>query len=150
MSIRLRIILTHLLIVGIGFFYLVKKITDTREIKPRYMQSIEEPMVDMARIFAALLEHIDPAPFRSAVEGAKSRPFIAKIYNKEKTTVDLNVYVTDEKGIVIFDSDDGRRKARIIRVGTMSIWLCAENTARVRRVIIRMIRPRPCSTSPRR
>lgn len=52
MSIRARIILTHLLIVGIGFFYLVKKITDVREIKPRYMQSIEEPMVDTARLLA--------------------------------------------------------------------------------------------------
>ena len=60
MSIRARIILTHLLIVGIGFFYLVKKITDVSEIKPRYMQSIEEPMVDTARLLAALLESQGP------------------------------------------------------------------------------------------
>jgi len=113
MSIRARIIVTHLLIVGIGFFYLIKKITDPREIKPRYMQSIEEPMVDTARIFAAFVERgmvdarIDVAPFRDAFHQARSRPLAAKIYRKEKTTVDLNVYVTDARGIVLFDSNNG-------------------------------------------
>ena len=114
MSIRARIILTHLLIVGIGFFYLVKKITDVSEIKPRYMQSIEEPMVDTARLLAALLESqspggkIDIAQFRESFQRARSRPFLAKIYSKEKTDIDLHVYVTDAKGIVIFDSNGGQ------------------------------------------
>lgn len=109
MSIRARIIITHLLIVGIGFFYLVKRITDVREIKPRYMQSVEEPMVDTARLFAAILEgeikdgKSDAPAFREAFERAKSRPLSAQIYNKLKTTVDLNVYVTNADGIVIFD-----------------------------------------------
>ncbi|HKP92625.1 MAG TPA: two-component system sensor histidine kinase CreC [Chthoniobacterales bacterium] len=114
MSIRARIIITHLLIVGIGFFYLVKKITDVSEIKPRYMQSIEEPMVDTARLLAALLESqspggkIDIAQFRDSFQRARSRPFSAKIYSKVKTDIDLHVYVTDAKGIVIFDSNHGQ------------------------------------------
>lgn len=118
MSIRARIILTHLLIVGIGFFYLVKKITDVNEIKPRYMQSIEEPMVDTARLLAALLESQSPggkieiAPFRESFQRAHSRPFRAKIYSKEKTDIDLHVYVTDAKGIVIFDSNGGQAEGR--------------------------------------
>ena len=118
MSIRARIILTHLLIVGIGFFYLVNKITDAKEIKPRYMQSVEEPMVDTARLLAALLERnlvdgrIDLSGFREAFDKLRSRPFTARIYSREKTSVDVNVYVTDANGIVIFDSDHGRAEGQ--------------------------------------
>ena len=118
MSIRARIILTHLLIVGVGFFYLVKRITDDSEIKPRYLESIEEPMVDTARLLAALLERqspggkIDITQFRESFQRAQSRSFNAKIYSQEKTSVDLHVYVTDADGIVIFDSDDGRAEGK--------------------------------------
>jgi two-component system, OmpR family, sensor histidine kinase CreC len=118
MSIRARIILTHLLIVGIGFFYLVKKITDAQEIKPRYMQSVEEPMVDFARLLAALLERnlsngqIDLSGFREAFDKVRTRPFTARIYSREKTNVDVNVYVTDARGIVIFDSGEGRAEGK--------------------------------------
>lgn len=118
MSIRARIIVTHLLIVGIGFFYLVKKITDVSEIKPRYMQSIEEPMVDTARLLAALLESqspggkIDIAQFRDSFQRARFRPFSAKIYSKVKTDIDLHVYVTDANGLVIFDSNGGQAEGR--------------------------------------
>ena len=118
MSIRTRIIVTHLLIVGVGFFYLVKKITDVSEIKPRYMQSIEEPMVDTARLLAGLLESQSPggkieiAQFRDSFQRARSRPFSAKIYSKFKTDIDLHVYVTDASGIVIFDSNGGQAEGR--------------------------------------
>jgi two-component system, OmpR family, sensor histidine kinase CreC len=118
LSIRARIILTHLLIVGIGFFYLVKKIADPREIKARYMESVEEPMVDTARVLATLLEPkiahgtIDVAQLRDAFQQARSRSFIAKIYSKEKTAIDLHVYVTDADGRVIFDSDNGRAEGQ--------------------------------------
>jgi len=117
-SIRARIILTHLLIVGVGFFYLVKKITDVNEIKPRYMESVEEPMVDTARLLAGLLEpkspegKIDITQFRDSFQRAQSRPFSAKIYSKEKTRVDVRVYVTDADGIVIFDSDNGQAEGQ--------------------------------------
>jgi len=113
-SIRTRIILSYLLIIGVGFFYLVKKITDAKEIKPRYMQSIEEPMVDFAHLLATIIEteirdgRIDPARFRDSFQRARTRQFSAQIYSKRKTTLDLHVYVTDAAGIVIFDSNDGQ------------------------------------------
>ena len=118
MSIRARIILTHLLIVGIGFFYLVKRITDAGEIKPRYMASVEEGMVDTARLFAAMVEReikdgqIDVTQVRDSFARARARPFTAKIYSKEKANVDLHIYVTDAKGLVIFDSDNGHAEGQ--------------------------------------
>lgn len=118
MSIRTRIILTHLLIVGCGFYYLVQKIADPSEIKPRYLQSVEEPMVDMARLLAALLEGrmrdgtIDLTGFRESFEKAHTRPFLARIYSREKTSIDLHVYVTDARGVVLFDSDGGRAEGQ--------------------------------------
>lgn len=111
MSIRARIIISHLIIIGIGFFYLVKRITDTKEIKSRYMESVEEPMVDMAHLLASIIEldtvdgTIDPQRFRDAIDRAGARRFVAQIYNKRKTSVDLHVYITDAQGIVLFDSE---------------------------------------------
>ncbi len=118
MSIRTRIILTQLLIVGIGFYYLVQKISDPREIKPRYLQSVEEPMVDMARLLAAVFERgmvggrMDVTSFREPFQQARSRPFLAKIYSREKTSIDLHVYVTDADGLVIFDSNGGQAEGQ--------------------------------------
>jgi two-component system sensor histidine kinase CreC len=118
LSIRARIIVSYLLIIGIGFFYLIKKITDAKEIKPRYMESVEEPMVDMAHLLASVVESeigdgpLDPDQFREAFRRASARKFVAQIYSKTKTAVDLHLYITDERGIVIFDSDDGRAEGQ--------------------------------------
>ncbi|RYD74655.1 MAG: two-component system sensor histidine kinase CreC, partial [Verrucomicrobiaceae bacterium] len=111
MSIRKRIVLSYLLIIGVGFFYLIKKITDAKEIKPRYMESVEESMVDMAHLLASVVEaeihdgYMDPDRFREAFRRASMRDFVAQIYSKRKTSVDLHVYITDANGIVVFDSD---------------------------------------------
>ncbi|MGI8602124.1 MAG: two-component system sensor histidine kinase CreC [Verrucomicrobiales bacterium] len=118
MSIRTRIILSYLIIIGVGFFYLVKKITDVKEIKPRYMESVEDPMVDTAHLLATLIEgdikegRIDPARFGESFQRAASRQFVAQIYSKRKTTLDLHVYITDASGIVVFDSDGGRSEGQ--------------------------------------
>ena len=82
----------------------------TVDIDPRYRESAEESLVDTAHLLATLLE-------RSAYEGIiptdelertlahlARRPVYAKIFEIEKTAVDLHVYVTDRDGIVLFDS----------------------------------------------
>jgi two-component system sensor histidine kinase CreC len=118
LSIRARIIFSYLLIIGIGFYYLVKKITDAREIKPRYMESVEESMVDVAQLLAALIGEeirggrIDPEQFRESFRRAAGRKFVAQIYSKKKTTLDLHLYITDAKGTVVFDSDNGRAEGQ--------------------------------------
>src|SRR5262249_47067371 len=76
-----------------------------------YLESAEEPLVDMANILAANVgQAIDRGNFSAdefyrAFEDARSRKVGAQIYEMRKDTVDLSVYITDAHGIVLFDSD---------------------------------------------
>ena len=118
MSIRRRILISYLVIIGVGFLYLVYKLADPEEIKPRYMESVEEPMVDTAHLLASLLEQeirdgqLDVDRLRDVFKRASTRKLIAQIYSKTKTELDLHVYVTDAKGVVVFDSRDGRAEGQ--------------------------------------
>lgn len=118
MSIRARIIVSYLLIIGVGFFYLVKRIIDVKEIKPRYMESMEDALVDTAQLLASMVEgevqsgHIDADRFREAFRRVETRSFVAQIYAKRKTTIDMGIYITDAQGIVVFDSDGGRAEGQ--------------------------------------
>ncbi|MGV3530992.1 MAG: two-component system sensor histidine kinase CreC [Chthoniobacteraceae bacterium] len=118
MSLRRRIVFSYMLIIAIGIFYLVRKITDPSEIEPRYMESVEEPMVDVAHLLASVVEleigdgPLDPGRFREAFRKASEREFVAQIYSKRKTSVDLHLYITNAEGIVIFDSDGGRAEGQ--------------------------------------
>ncbi|MGB6222030.1 two-component system sensor histidine kinase CreC [Haloferula sp.] len=102
------------LIIGSGFYLLVRQ--QLAQVEPRTFQATEESMVDAAHILAAFVESdtrnggFEPERFRSAFADAQERTFEARIYNHLKTTVGMGVYVTDIEGIVIFDSDEGKRE----------------------------------------
>ncbi len=112
MKIRTRLFLCYFFIVAAGFYYLVDWILD--DLRPRYLESVEESLVDTANILSSIFTQTmgdgsDPAEsFRSVFEDVKKRQISARIYEFEKTIVDLRVYVTDSDGIVVFDSEDGR------------------------------------------
>jgi two-component system sensor histidine kinase CreC len=86
----------------------------TSAIRLRYLESMEESLVDTAFILSSLLEKqigeegIEPAALREVFESAYRRRFDARIYSIRKTEVDLRVYATDARGIVVYDSDGGR------------------------------------------
>ena len=112
MSIRARIFLVFIATVITGFTLLANWIRS--DVADRYSESFEEVMVDMANLLAELITS-DLAEgdarllrFDTAFARVKQRRFTAKIYEFEKTSVDIQVYVTDERGLVIYDSDDGR------------------------------------------
>jgi two-component system sensor histidine kinase CreC len=106
-----RILLCFLLLIAGGFYFLLDKLTE--RVERQYLEAAEEPMVDMARIIAAWMEQeyssngFDFTSLEKTFETAKTRPFEARIYNLLKTQVDLNVYVTDSEGMVLFDSNQG-------------------------------------------
>lgn len=107
-SIRASILLVYLLVVGGGFYAIMS--TLTQEIQPRYLESMEESLVDTANILAAQLEYSAENEGYSAeimqaiFERAYERRFNAQIYSLEKRSVDLEVYLTDGSGKVLFDS----------------------------------------------
>jgi two-component system sensor histidine kinase CreC len=111
-SITTRILLGFLLILGAAFYFLMSWLTD--RVDRQYLEAAEEPMVDMAHVMAALLEQefareeVDFTHWKQGFENVQSRSIDALIYDFEKTSVDMNVYVTDAEGVVLFDSDGGR------------------------------------------
>jgi len=112
LSIRARVILSYLVIVGIGFVYLTRKMSN--DVRPRYLEAEEEMMVDIANVLAAMAEQSwtgdrpNPAGLQSAFDSARKRELRAPIYELTKSSLDLSVYVTDATGRVVFDSDGGK------------------------------------------
>jgi two-component system sensor histidine kinase CreC len=115
-SLRGRILLGFVLVIGAGFYYLVDWVLD--DLRPRYLEAVEETLVDTATVLASILseriegDEIPLDDLRAGLRGAARRHFEARIYDVVKSHVDLRVYVTDEQGIVIFDSDGGLDEGR--------------------------------------
>ncbi|HTN49502.1 MAG TPA: two-component system sensor histidine kinase CreC [Burkholderiaceae bacterium] len=80
------------------------------DLDPRYRESTEDSLVDTANLLATLLERqaysgvIQTEELERTLEQLGKRPLAARIFNVDKTRVDLHVYVTDANGIVLFDS----------------------------------------------
>jgi len=110
--IRLRVFLAFSAITAIAIYYVADWVRE--EVRPHYLKSMESSLADTSAVLASVLEErtkgekIELAGFRSALRGAMRRELAARIYDMNKTSVDLRVYVTDAAGTVIFDSDGGR------------------------------------------
>jgi two-component system sensor histidine kinase CreC len=108
MSLRLRLLLVILAVYSAGGYYLTRKTLE--QIRPRYIESMEETLVDTSVLLATVLEtrmtgdEPDAPSVAAALGDARRRHFDAQIYSLHKTAVDMRVYVTDRKGIVIYDS----------------------------------------------
>ncbi len=75
-----------------------------------YLESAEEPLVDAANVLAELVgramerDALDVDALYDASRGVAARDVSARIYEIVKPRVDLDVYVTDVHGMVLFDS----------------------------------------------
>ena len=116
LTIRTRLVVAFLALVGLGFYALTDWILD--DLRPRYLEAMEESMVDTATLLSSLVasqmksEGIDAGDLRPAFDAARRRRFAAKIYDMTKTHLEMRVYITDRQGVVIFDSDDGRDEGK--------------------------------------
>ena len=116
MNIRTRLFALFLVLVGLGFYALVDWIVD--DLRPRHLAAVEESMVDTATLLASLVSNevegaaIRTNALRETFDTARKRGFAAKIYEMMKTQLDMRVYITDRKGIVLFDSDHGRDEGK--------------------------------------
>lgn len=112
MNIRARIFFVFAMAVIAGFTLLAYWISS--DVNDRYSESFEELMVDTANLLAEVittdLNSGDTAlqQLDDAFKRLQLRRFSAQIYELEKTHVDIHVYVTDNRGIVLFDTDGGK------------------------------------------
>ncbi|MCG8636713.1 MAG: two-component system sensor histidine kinase CreC [Desulfobacterales bacterium] len=108
MRLRTRIVITYCLFFIPAFYYMTTGFQDS--LKFRYLEGVEEALVDEARILAGIVSiemsghSFSTDKFRKLFETVYNDRFSAKIYQLLKTHVDMRVYITDNKGILIFDS----------------------------------------------
>ena len=110
MRLGTRIFFCYLIIFVICFSYPINWVLGN--LRSRYLEGVEEPLVDQANILAAKIGRemetgqFDLEKWYQAFESASSLPLSAKIYNLVKTDVDMRIYITDATGTVIFDSQN--------------------------------------------
>jgi two-component system sensor histidine kinase CreC len=111
LTVKIPLVFFSVLGLALGFF----AYREADEARRRYREATEEPLIDTAHILAAFIESsatldalISPMT-RVSLEGAGGRLFRASVYDAQKTSVDLRVYVTNKDGIVVYDS--ARNKA---------------------------------------
>jgi two-component system sensor histidine kinase CreC len=108
-SLRLRLLLVLLASYCAGGYFITSWTLD--QIRPRYLESMEESLVDTSVLLASATESQlkDGAPDAESLDrifvDAKNRKFEAQIYTLKKTALNLRVYLTDATGRVLFDSD---------------------------------------------
>ncbi len=109
MRLGTRIFLCYLLIIVLCFSYPLY--WGYYNLKIRYLESVEEPLVDQANLLAAIVgyaveqDDFHAEEWHKIFESAYSRKFSAQIYSLIKKEVDLRVYITDKSGNVMFDSE---------------------------------------------
>lgn len=108
MSLTVRFLLGFAVVTTVGLFVLFTQLI--HRVERQYFEAIEEPMVDVANILAEVIAAdadngvLKPQAVEKAVRAAQQRQINAQIYNLSKTRVDMQVYVTDAQGRVLFDS----------------------------------------------
>jgi two-component system sensor histidine kinase CreC len=109
-KIGLRIFLGYFLIVALAALLLLRVFV--AEVKPGVRQSMEDTLVDTANVLAELATadfisgHINDGEFARRVRALRDRRLDAEIWGFRKHGTSYRVYVTDDRGIVVFDSDD--------------------------------------------
>jgi len=108
MKIGLRIFLGYFLIVGLAGFFVMRVFVE--EVKPGVRQAMEDTLVDTSNALALLAAHdlragdIAHGQFAQGVDALARRDVDAKIWTYHKRHADYRIYVTDARGIVVYDS----------------------------------------------
>ena len=103
-------------IITLGFYQLARYFI--ADVEPQTFQATEEVLVDVANLLAEMVDtdiredgfKVDQ--LRDAFVGVHGRVVKAQIFEHLKTTIGIHAYLTDSKGIVIFDSDAGKREGK--------------------------------------
>ncbi len=102
--------LAYALIFAVCFAYPVSHMAGS--LRTRYAEGVEEPLVDQANVLAAVVGRameagrFDADELYAALDDAHARVLSARIYEMSKDRVDVQVYITDTAGKVVFHSAD--------------------------------------------
>ena len=108
MRIGLRMFLGYFLIVGLAGFFVMRVFVD--QVKPGVRQAMEETLVDTASALAALATEdmragrIADGSLARGLSRLRAERIDARIWGVRKRSFDYRVYVTDARGIVVYDS----------------------------------------------
>ena len=108
MRIGLRILLGYFVIVAIAAILLGQVFL--QQVKPGVRQAMEDTLVDTANLLAAqaredlVTGQIDSGRFAANVRSLTDRDLGARIWGLSKRDLGMRIYVTDDRGIVQFDS----------------------------------------------
>lgn len=110
MKLSHRIFLGYLILVAIAGYFLFNSVRD--ELRPAVRQSLEEAMVDTANLLAEMVVLTDgkfnQPVFEQSVARFLNRSPGAKIWGLDKNSIAQRIYITNEKGIVLYDSNQGK------------------------------------------
>lgn len=112
MKLSHRIFVGYFLVVAIAGFFLLKSVHE--ELRPAVRQSMEETLVDTANLLAEIVEQdvrngtIATSNFADAIQDFLKRQPAADIWGFKKNTITHRIYITDDKGVVVYDSDEGK------------------------------------------
>lgn len=121
MNIAIRLFAGYFLIVGLAAWFVVNIFA--KEVEPGVRQATEDTLVDTANVFAELVagelasgmndrhKSADKGAFAAGIERALARRVEARIYDVDKTRVELRVLLTDARGTVVYDSAGTARGA---------------------------------------
>lgn len=138
MSLTARFLFGFAVVATVGLFVLFSQLI--RRVERQYFEAIEEPMVDVANILAEIVAAdakggvLEPRGVELAIRSAQQRRLNAQIYNLNKTKVDMQVYVTDAQGRVLFDSAGIEKPGEISDHRDVNLTLMGEYGARSSRV----------------
>jgi len=110
MKVGIRIFVCYLIIFTACFYYSASWMKD--KVRFRYLEGVEDPLVDQANILAAMVgQDMESGRFSTdrlykTFEGIYHRELSSKIYELNKTRVDMNIYIADKNGKVIFDAQN--------------------------------------------
>jgi two-component system, OmpR family, sensor histidine kinase CreC len=132
--ISVRVFLGFFLIVGLAAFLVLH--TFMQEVRPGVRQGMEVALVDTAHLLAEIAAPelkdgtLANGKLAQAIRSYRDRQPNARIWGVVKNKADFRVYVTDDKGILLFDSDGTAPGADYSRLNDVYLTLQGRYGAR--------------------
>ncbi|MCG8570701.1 MAG: two-component system sensor histidine kinase CreC [Spirochaetes bacterium] len=114
MKIKTRILISFIILISLIFYFFLDFIRN--DLGKRYMETVEESLIDTAYLLASLVESeitshkqdnsivISTEKLAEIFQLTLAKKLDAQVFRLRKTSIDLNVYVANQKGIIIYDA----------------------------------------------